>query len=115
MHHGLSGSYSFDALVQMPCPAFAVREFSGALVVAGHYSHCAYSAWFVRIRRSTLMTANLHHRILATLTRRYEQRIMNNVCRSDYVECMVASVLGADWRLTWADGRDWAPRDCEHT
>ena len=60
------------------------------------------------------MTANLHHRILATLTRRYEQRIMNNVCRSDYIECMVASVLGADWRLTWADGWDWAPWDCEH-
>ena len=30
------------------------------------------------------MTANLHLRILATLTRRYEQRIMNNVCRSDF-------------------------------
>ena len=60
------------------------------------------------------MTANLHHRNLATLTRRYEQRIMNNVGRSDYIECMVASVLGADWRLTWADGWDWAPWDCEH-
>ena len=60
------------------------------------------------------MTDNLHHRILATLMRRYEQRIMNNVCRSDYVECMVASVLGADWHLTWADGWDWAPWDCEH-
>ena len=53
------------------------------------------------------MTDNLHHRILATLTRRYEQRIMNNVCCSDYVECMVASIPGADRRLTWADGRDW--------
>ena len=41
------------------------------------------------------MTANLHHRILAALTRRYEPRIMNNVCRSDYMECMAASVLGA--------------------
>ncbi len=61
------------------------------------------------------MTADLHHRILTTLTRRDEQRIMNNVCRSDYIECMVASVLCADWRLTWADGWDWAPWDCEHT
>ena len=78
-------------------------------------NRCASSARCVRIRRSTRMTDNLHHRILVTLTRRYEQRIMNNVCRSDYVECMVASVPGADWRLTWADGRDWAPRDCEHT
>ena len=60
------------------------------------------------------MTDNLHHRILATFTRRYEQRIMNNVCRSDYIEFMVASVPGADWRLTWADGRDWAPWDCEY-
>lgn len=24
---------------------------------------------------------------------------MNNVCRSDYIECMAASVLGADWRV----------------
>ena len=61
------------------------------------------------------MTADLHNRILATLARRYEQRIMNNFCRSDYIECMVASVLGANWRLTWMDGWDWAAWDCEHT
>ena len=64
----------------------------------GDERYCAYSIWLERIRRSTLMTANLHHRILATPIRRYGQRIMNNVCRSDYIECMVASVLGADRR-----------------
>ena len=49
------------------------------------------------------------------LKRRYAGPIMNNVYRGDYVECMIASVLGGDWRLTWMDGWDWAAWDCEHT
>ena len=56
-----------------------------------------------------------HEDILTMLRRRYDGPIMNNVCRGDYVECMIASALGDDWRLTWMDGWDWAAWDCEHT
>ncbi len=60
------------------------------------------------------MTAPEHEDILDMLKRRYAGPIMNNVSRGDYVECMIASALGADWRLTWMDGWDWAAWDCEH-
>ena len=53
--------------------------------------------------------ATLHDRILDMLTRRYEQPVMNNVYRGDYVECMVVATLGGDWRLTCGEGWDWAP------
>ena len=40
----------------------------------------------------------LHQRILSKMIcRYYEQRIMNNVHRSDYIECMVAIELGDEW------------------
>ena len=61
------------------------------------------------------MTTPRHEDILDMLKRRYDRPIMNNVCRGDYVECMIASALGGDWRLTWMDGWDWAAWDCEHT
>ena len=61
------------------------------------------------------MTTPQHEHIVDMLRRRYDRPIMNNVYRGDYVECMIQSVLGADWRLTWADGWDWAAWDCEHT
>ena len=57
----------------------------------------------------------LHRRIQATLIRRYDKRVMNNVYRADYLECLVALTLGADWWLTWAHGWDWAAWDCQHT
>ena len=60
------------------------------------------------------MKAPLHGKILDMLKSRYDRPIMNNVYRGDYVECMIASVLGAEWRLTWTDGWDWAAWDCEH-
>ena len=41
----------------------------------------------------------MHSRILEMLIRRYDRRIMNNVQRGNYVECMTATALGADWRL----------------
>ena len=44
---------------------------------------------------------------------RYQRRIMNNVERGDYVECMIACALGAEWQLTSIDW-DWAAWDCEH-
>ena len=56
----------------------------------------------------------IHRRILDMLIGRYDQRIMNNTQRGDYVECMIASALGADWRLTSEEGWDWAAWDCEH-
>ena len=55
-----------------------------------------------------------HEDILTMLRHRYDGPIMNNVSRGDYVECMIASALGDDWRLTWMDGWDWAAWDCEH-
>lgn len=42
---------------------------------------------------------------------RYERRIMNNVDRGGFVECMVAALLGPEWVL----GDDWLPWDIEHT
>ena len=35
----------------------------------------------------------MHKRILEMLIGRYDQRIMNNVQRGDYVECMIATAL----------------------
>lgn len=61
------------------------------------------------------VAAARHKSILAMLRDRYDRPIMNNVDRGDYVECMIVTALGADWRLTWADGWDWAAWDCEHT
>ena len=57
----------------------------------------------------------MHNRVLEMLIGRYDQRIMNNVQRGDYVECMIATALGPDWRLTSEEGWDWAAWDCEHT
>ena len=48
------------------------------------------------------------------LARRFEAGVMDNVYRGDYVECMVAHALGDGWKLTWADGWDWAAWDIEH-
>ena len=41
---------------------------------------------------------------------RYERRIMNNVDRGGFVECMVAALLRPEWEL----GDDWLPWDIEH-
>lgn len=46
---------------------------------------------------------------------RYDQRVINNVNRADYVECLVALTLGPAWWITWARGWDWAPWDCQHS
>lgn len=54
-------------------------------------------------------------RILDMLIDRYDRPIMNNVQRAAYVECMIATALGPDWRLTSEDDWDWAAWDCEHT
>ena len=48
------------------------------------------------------------------LIQRYDQTIMNNISRAEYVECMIAVALGSEWQLTWQKGWEWAPWDCEH-
>ena len=50
----------------------------------------------------------------ALLRLRYERRIMSNVDRAGFVECMVRTLLGTDWQLMWILGDDWAPWDIEH-
>ena len=39
---------------------------------------------------------------------------MNNLHRSEFVECLVAAILGDNWRLSWIESYDWAPWDLEH-
>ena len=60
------------------------------------------------------MTNQLRQRVVASLIRRYDRRIMNNVHRGEYVECLVAELLGSGWKLPWTAGHDWAPWDLEH-
>ena len=56
-----------------------------------------------------------HRRVLDMLRRQYNQAVMNNTHRAEYVECLIASELGPDWELMWERGRDWAGWDCQHT
>ena len=60
------------------------------------------------------MTNQLRQRVVATLVRRYDRRVMNNVHRGEYLECLVAELLGSGWKLPWTAGHDWAPWDLEH-
>ena len=53
-------------------------------------------------------------RTLASVFARYDRRVMNNIDRAAYVECLVATLLEPAWSLTWATGYDWAPWDLEH-
>lgn len=53
-------------------------------------------------------------RIFGTLMKQYDRKIMNKLHRSDYVECMIALTLGKRWCLSWEDGWEWAPWDCEN-
>ena len=56
----------------------------------------------------------LRSRALARVHAQYERRIMNNVHRAEYVECLVAELLGPEWTLPWTCGYDWAPWDLQH-
>ncbi|MDE0478054.1 MAG: hypothetical protein OXI13_00335 [Gammaproteobacteria bacterium] len=56
----------------------------------------------------------LHDRIVRSLMKRFEMRVITNVWRGDYVECMIAQVLGKDWTLPWEKGEDWASWDIKH-
>ena len=55
--------------------------------------------------------SSLRARVLAEVSRAYEQRVMNNVHRSDYVEAIVAVALADDG---WTRKAPWEGWDCEH-
>ena len=59
---------------------------------------------------------NLVDRALSMTRTRFDRPIMNNVQRSEYVECLVAVVLDGDWTLPWLayPHHDWAPWDLVH-
>ncbi len=44
------------------------------------------------------------------VVQRYDQAVMNNVIRAEYVECMIVLALGPEWQLTGT----WDSWDCEH-
>lgn len=67
-----------------------------------------------RISRVASGEETMHKRVLDMLIRRYDRPIMNNLQRGDYVECMIAWMLGEEWQLTSEDGWEWAAWDCEH-
>ena len=47
------------------------------------------------------MTSQLQQRVVANLVRRYDCPVMNNIHRGEYLECLVAEILGSDWKLPW--------------
>ena len=63
------------------------------------------------------MTERANHvaaEAFSLLRLRHERRVMNNVDRGGFVECMVAALLGTEWGLTWILGDDWRAWDIEH-
>ena len=60
------------------------------------------------------MSNALQEQALQTVCDRYDRPVMNNIQRGDYVECVVAVLLGSEWTLPWTTGYDWAPWDLEH-
>ena len=60
------------------------------------------------------MSNSVQEQTLATVFGRYDRRVMNNIHRADYVECLVAMLLGPAWTLPWTSAYDWAPWDLEH-
>ena len=60
------------------------------------------------------MSNAVQEQALQTVRDRYDRPVMNNIQRGDYVECLVAELLGPEWTLPWTTGYDWAPWDLEH-
>ena len=56
----------------------------------------------------------LRQRTLETVLKRFDREIMNNIHRAEYVECLVANLLGDAWTLPWTEGWDWASWDLRH-
>ena len=57
---------------------------------------------------------HVHQRVLTRLSRQFERRIMDNVLRGQYLECLVAELIGPEWALTWELEKDWCAWDLEH-
>ena len=60
------------------------------------------------------MSNSVQEQTLATVFGRYDRCVTNNIHRADYVECLVATLLGPAWTLPWRSGNDWAPWGLEH-
>ena len=58
------------------------------------------------------MPNDLHRRIVGKLLERYDQRLIDNVDRGPYVECMIALALSPAWVLP---GGVWNAYDLEHS
>ena len=60
------------------------------------------------------MSSCVAKRALDKVFERYNRQVMNNIERANYVECLIATLLGDSWTLTWTTGYEWAPWDLEH-
>ena len=60
-------------------------------------------------------TANaLHRQVLSAIVGRYDRYLMNDAHRAEYVQCLVAELLGPQWTPPWTRGHDRAAWDLEH-
>ena len=55
-------------------------------------------------RTRSVNTTKVQQQALQAVRERYERRVMNNIQRADYVEALVAELLGPEWTLSW-EGR----------
>ena len=58
------------------------------------------------------MSNSVQEQTLATVFARYDRRVMNNIHRADYVECLVATLLGPAWTLPWTSGYERPAQRC---
>lgn len=65
-------------------------------------------------RTRSVNTTKVQQQALQAVRERYERRVMNNIQRADYVEALVAELLGPEWTLSWKADYDWAPWDLRH-
>lgn len=56
----------------------------------------------------------LRRQVFSALAQRYDRRVMNDAHRAEYVECLVAELLGPQWLPPWTKGHDRAAWDLEH-
>ena len=64
-----------------------------------------------------LSCAEIHHEVVQVLSERYNVSLMNNKDRGEYVEALIAHILGSKWELTWRMPRhsSWSEWDIENT
>ena len=56
----------------------------------------------------------LRRQVFSALAGRYDRRVMNDAHRAEYVEYLVAELLGPQWSPPWTKGHDRAAWDLEH-